>query len=381
VTLRLGFAVALACAVAGTGSAAAENAAVSPAELRELLEKRDAVIIELLRRVDRLEAELETNGRERPRATAGAPPATGPAPAAVPAAGSGGSGDAVDDLEAAERALERTLVEGGALLLQPGQAELTPRIRFTRTSRTAPTFLNTDDAMLLGEEERRRNVLDASLGLRIGLPLDSQLELDLPWRMVRERRVLSAGFQTRTAARDSGSGLQDLSLGLAKTILRDSGWRPDLVGRISWDTATGRERDGEVFLGDSFHEIGLDLTATKRLDPLVFVGGASYQTALRRGGVRPGDQLGVSLGALLAASPEASLRFFFDQTYIDETRIGGSRVPGSDAFASTFTAGASVVLGRRLLLDVSGGIGLTDDSPDYSLRVALPFRFDIPRVR
>jgi hypothetical protein len=381
VTLRLGFAVALACAVAGTGSAAAENAAVSPAELRELLEKCDAVIIELLRRVDRLEAELETNGRERPRATAGAPPATGPAPAAVPAAGSGGSGDAVDDLEAAERALERTLVEGGALLLQPGQAELTPRIRFTRTSRTAPTFLNTDDAMLLGEEERRRNVLDASLGLRIGLPLDSQLELDLPWRMVRERRVLSAGFQTRTAARDSGSGLQDLSLGLAKTILRDSGWRPDLVGRISWDTATGRERDGEVFLGDSFHEIGLDLTATKRLDPLVFVGGASYQTALRRGGVRPGDQLGVSLGALLAASPEASLRFFFDQTYIDETRIGGSRVPGSDAFASTFTAGASVVLGRRLLLDVSGGIGLTDDSPDYSLRVALPFRFDIPRVR
>jgi hypothetical protein len=40
--------------------------------------------------------------------------------------------------------------------------------------------------------------------------------------------------------------------------------------------------------------------------------------------------------------------------------------------------GASATLGRGILLDVSGGIGLTSDSPDYFVQVALPIRFDLP---
>jgi hypothetical protein len=31
-----------------------------------------------------------------------------------------------------------------------------------------------------------------------------------------------------------------------------------------------------------------------------------------------------------------------------------------------------------VLLDVSAGIGLTEEAPDYSLRVALPVRLDLP---
>ena len=40
--------------------------------------------------------------------------------------------------------------------------------------------------------------------------------------------------------------------------------------------------------------------------------------------------------------------------------------------------GASSILGRGILLDVSGGIGLTSDAPDYFVQVALPIRFDLP---
>jgi hypothetical protein len=35
-------------------------------------------------------------------------------------------------------------------------------------------------------------------------------------------------------------------------------------------------------------------------------------------------------------------------------------------------------LARNVLLDGAVGVGLTDDSPDYSVSVALPIRFNLP---
>jgi hypothetical protein len=40
--------------------------------------------------------------------------------------------------------------------------------------------------------------------------------------------------------------------------------------------------------------------------------------------------------------------------------------------------GASSILGRGILLDISSGIGLTSDAPDYFVQIALPIRFDLP---
>jgi hypothetical protein len=31
-----------------------------------------------------------------------------------------------------------------------------------------------------------------------------------------------------------------------------------------------------------------------------------------------------------------------------------------------------------VLLDVTAGIGLTEDAPDYSVTVSVPFHFDLP---
>ncbi len=40
--------------------------------------------------------------------------------------------------------------------------------------------------------------------------------------------------------------------------------------------------------------------------------------------------------------------------------------------------GASSRIGRSSLLDLSVGIGVTDDAPDYSIMVSLPIRFGVP---
>jgi hypothetical protein len=94
--------------------------------------------------------------------------------------------------------------------------------------------------------------------------------------------------------------------------------------------------------------------------------------------VNRGDQYGFTLGTLLAASPETSLRFQFQTTFIDDIKVDGTTIDDSDQAQGVLIIGASSILGRGVLLDVAGGIGLTDDAPDYIVTFSLPIRFDLP---
>jgi hypothetical protein len=143
---------------------------------------------------------------------------------------------------------------------------------------------------------------------------------------------------------------------------------------VQWNTDTG-ETDNGIFLGSGFHEISGSVTAVKTQDPLVFVGSAFYLTSFEKGGVDPGDQIGFSLGSLLATSPETSLRFFINQSFANEVEVDGQAIPGSDAVFATFTIGVSSIMGPRVLLDLTAGIGLTDEASDYFVDVSLPIRF------
>jgi hypothetical protein len=413
-----------------------QAAGVSQQELERLLQQRDAVIIGLLRRVDALERRLaQVEGAAPPEPAAGPPaaaravpeqtaatdaparmaeqppaPVTSPAipapkptvpetaaPAAVAAPGvppaspeppapagpqiaqrPPAPGQFEIDEEAAERALERTLVQGGALLLNVGQAEITPSFQFTRRSDQAPILVPSNGGVSAASDEVRRNVFDWNFDVRFGLPFDSQLELGLPYRLVDQSEVISVRFAEQQENGGTGSGFGDLSVGVAKTLLREGRWWPDLIGRVTWDTATGQTRDGDVVLGGGFNEISGSLSATKRQDPLAFVGSVSYQKAFKKNDIKPGDELTFNLGTVLAASPETSLRFFLEQNFIDEVEVDGSEVDGSDLVVGSLNVGGSVILGPRLLLDVVAGVGLTDDAPDYSVTVSLPFRFDLP---
>jgi hypothetical protein len=94
--------------------------------------------------------------------------------------------------------------------------------------------------------------------------------------------------------------------------------------------------------------------------------------------VDPGDRFGFNVGTFLAASPNTSLSLVLNQSFIDEFEVGGQRIDGSDRVESILSFGAGTVLGRNLLLSGAVGVGLTDDSPDYSVSISLPVRFSIP---
>jgi hypothetical protein len=208
------------------------------------------------------------------------------------------------------------------------------------------------------------------------LPFDAQLEFGLPYNYVDQSTTTGSGEGSEV--NQHGHGLGDLSVGLAKTLLREGRWRPDVVGRLTWDTATGQSTDNGVALDGGVNELTADLTASTSIDPLVFAGGVFYTRAFESDNFRSGDEYGYSLTTFLAASPETSWRFGFSQSFEGEDEFGGEDIEGSDFSAVSLNLGVSVVLGARTLLDVSGSIGANGGAPNYVLRVALPIRFDLP---
>jgi hypothetical protein len=384
------------------GSAAERDSSI--AALQRELQARDELIGNLLARVEQLERYVLLNedqldeivaGAVSPGAVASSPPAspsTSP-PSDQPAAQAQPAGNAPEDKaqapaapgqfevdeDAVDRALERTLVQEGVLLLPLGRAETEPSFTYTRRESSAPIFVAQNGTVSVGEQEVRRNEFETNTTLRVGLPYDSQVEVSLPYRLVDQSTAITVNSAPVGHSDGFGSGFGDIRVGAAKTLLRENGgWWPDLIGRLYWDTDTGKSRDNGVVLGGGFNEVGGSLSAVKRQDPLAFVGGVSYEKAFENNGIEPADELGFSIGTFLAASPETSLRFVLNQQFANEFKVDGDTIDGSDRVIGSLTIGAATILGRNVLLDLSAEVGLTDDAPDYAARVAVPIRFNLP---
>lgn len=382
-------------ALLGVAFASAGHAADAPApkrerQLLERLAKSDAQAAAMQKRIEQLEqqvrqlsASLGTAGTAQVQpapavAQASPPPAPAPAPrpaqeTAKPAARSAPGKFEVDE-EAAQRALERTLTQTGALLLASGTIELTPGFTYKRTELTSPLYATAANPatgaadLVLASQRTRRNEMTASLDLRAGLPYNSQLELSLPYNYVRSSQVSDIG----ATASDNGNGVGDVTLGIARAFTRESGWRPDLIGRLAYNFGNGRRKDGLVDLGAGYRQVHAELVALKRQDPLAFVASVFYDKVFEKDGFRPGDDAGVSLSALLAASPATSLQFGFSQIYRQKQEQNGLKVPGSEQTYGIATLGASSVLSRDTTLITRFGIGLGSDAPRYSFNLSLP---------
>jgi hypothetical protein len=389
-------------------------------QLRDELAARDLLIANLLQRVEQLERRIVLSASQLDEAVGGAGPIPllrRPVAQTVPPAASTGAAAATDsvppiaaapepvqmaqaqppattegqaappqapgqfevDETAIDRALERTLVQEGVLLLPFGQAEIEPSFTYTRREVDVPTFVVVNGDTFVGEQDLRRDEFQTAATLRVGLPLDSQIEVGIPYNYVDQSVDTTIGGAPQSSNSESGHGLGNVGVGLAKTLLHEgAGWWPDVIARVTWDAGTGKTRDSDVFLGGGFNAVSGSLSAVKRQDPLAFVGNVSYAKTFEHDNIEPGDELGFSLGTVLAASPETSLSFFFNQAFADDAKIDGNKINGSDQVASTFNVGAATILGRDVLLSITGAIGLTDAAPDYAIGASLPIRFDLP---
>ncbi len=250
------------------------------------------------------------------------------------------------DDEETTRALERTLVRRGGLVLRPWSGELEPGASYRYN---APS-------------SGRRDTFASSLTFRLGLPWAAQADVRVPFV-----------FHDRQSGVGTRSGLGDVDVGLTKLLLRERKSVPELLFTGRWKTTTGAS-GGPLSVGSGANGLQGLLTAVKRDDPLVLLGALYYVWNMRTGDVDPGDATGLVLGVILAATPETSVLLDVDLASMSATTIGGRRVAETDRLSGILEIGASTIVGRDLLLNLTVGIGITPSAPDLHLAIALPFR-------
>jgi hypothetical protein len=290
-----------------------------------------------------------------------APPPT-PKPAASEEAGREDEG---------ARALERTLVRSGGLVLPKGRYEVEPSVQYT--------YRGLNELQIVGvaqvaQQDLTRNEVEGSLGIRAGLPWSMQADMRLPYVWLHQNLAVAGVDQS-----ERRSGLGDVEIGLTKQFATERSQRPAVLGSLNWKTTTGNNDPGRLSPGSGFPSLQGTLTAVKREDPLVFIGSVSYIGIFERerGGtdVDPGDAWSLKVATILAASPETSLRAAFEVTRFARTRIGGASVAGSDSTAASLEFGIATLSSARALVDIEIAIGVTPDAPDFRIRLALPIRF------
>jgi hypothetical protein len=302
----------------------------SVGELKVMVEERDATIRELQQRIEALENKKPLRSAQ-------------PSRPASPT-------DADD--EELDRALERTLVQQGGLVLRRGTYEFEPQLSYSHWDPNRSSF---------------RHELDSAVSLRAGLGWDTQLQVHVPYVNV----TTSAG---------SATSIGDVDLAFSKQFARESQSGPGLVGSIGWVSRTGKnELDGTVPTGSGFNVLQGALTAVKRHDPMVFYGGLSYASALSReiSGARisPGNILGVRAGGVLAVRPDTSINVGLNLGFAGTGSVNGQSVQNSDATIGSLQIGIGIVVTRTIMLNFSTDIRVTGAVPDYRLTASVPIRF------
>jgi Putative MetA-pathway of phenol degradation len=347
---------------------------LSRKELSEALKQRDDVIAALQARVTALE-----QAARAAQSQAAEPIAPAPAPSAV-ASASPASGAAPVDDEAGLQALSQTLVQRGGLVLPPWQLEIIPSFAFSNRVVQGLALVQTPEGIpTVADQRLREDEVRGALALRLGLPGSTQIDVHLPYNWLRKSRSLGDG----SSAVNTGSGIGDVEVALSHQFFQEKGSRPAIVAGASWRFRTGqnpfRTRVASIATGSGTDQARARITAIKSVDPLVFFGTLSYahdRPANEAFGiVQNGDAIGLQLGTVLSLNPSTSMTFGVSQEFRGRTKLDGDPLPGTDTLSSSLLLGIGQVLSPHLLLDVSLGVGLTHDTPDYVFQVSLPFRF------
>lgn len=285
-------------------------------------------------------------------------------------------GSVVVDEDAAVRALESALVRADVLLLPPGSVSLNWSLSTSVDTVDSQFLFETTDedgnvSSALGFDSTTNRQVTTRLSADVGIPFGLQLGLSLPvGYQDRSTDVFIDGFVIGDD--DSSSvAVGDLELSLQKSLVRERGFRPDLIAGLAVETATGATDSAEAGVGSDSIAYTFSLTATQRDDPVVFSGTLAH-TAVYDGSERRGGGLStrVAIASFLAASPYTSLQFQF-QHEVFGTEGDGGEFRANRGSAGVLTVGGASVLGRRTSLSYSVGVGLSDTAGDYSVSLSL----------
>lgn len=373
--------------------------------IEQALRERDAIIRNLLERVQQLEDRLNvmttstSAGARIARIAETTAPA--PAPSRVEAVVNNATYDETE--RRATQALDQALVVRGGLLLPPGTLEIDNTVSYFSASsdHVAIDGFALLPILVVGDitsQRVREDFLLPTFTTRLGLPSRVQMDFTVPYGYVLNRTVDALGKETT----DSQFGLGDIQAGISRQLTFERGHIPDLLANVRFKSVTGANSyslsTSQTNLGSGFYAVQGNLTAAKSSDPVVFFGNISYTENLAArhtlpstdpntpggtmvGHIQPGNSYGFQLGSILALNPDTSMTLGWDQRFTRSAKLNGSMWPGSYLVEGTLRLGTSYVYAPGRILDLSFGVGLTPDTPNLQFSVGLPFRLSLWKPR
>jgi hypothetical protein len=121
-------------------------------------------------------------------------------------------------------------------------------------------------------------------------------------------------------------------------------------------------------------------------DPVVFIGGLSYQYNFKRdvgngfATIKPGGVVDVNFGMGLALNEKASFSFGYQHSVVHGLRQEGIAAPGKTLSPTSTTQlgtarfGLTYSVTRQTAVNLSLGIGVTRETPDLELTLRIPTR-------
>jgi hypothetical protein len=379
--------------------ARATNTAKDPVDLKlqEALRERDAIIRNLLERVNELEWRM--NGGFTTPAKVEERPAL-PAASTSRVINSVVSTATYDSTERqATEALDQALIVRGGLLLPSGTLEVDNTTSYFSASSDHVTVNGFAllPVLVVGDiasERVREDYLLPNFTARLGLPHKLQGDITIPYGYELIRTVDANNVQTSS----SSFGLGDISAGISRQLISEHGKIPDMLANVRFKSTTGKDpfnlQSSQIALGTGFNSIQGNLTLAKSSDPVVFFGNLSYTANLKGdhavsandpnnpsatmvGHFNPGDAVGFQIGSILALNPEVSMTLGWDQRFTRSTTLNGVDIPASYLVEGTLRLGTSYVYAPGKTIDLSFGVGLTPDTPNLQFSVGVPFRMGL----
>lgn len=298
----------------------------------------------------------------------------------------------------------------GGVLTQKGKIVFEPAVEYSYTDNNrvfldAFTFLPSIAIGLIDLRQVKRHTIIGSLGTRYGVTNRLEMEFRVPYvyRSDKQRsRPVSVGAGVDETFNATGNDIGDLEFS-ARYQLNNGldGW-PILVANMVATMPTGKSPfeieyvaaegvPGAVFptelpTGSGFFSISPSITALFPTDPAVFFANLSYNYNMETSetfpgetenvDIDPGDAIGLSFGMSFALNERSSFSLGYSHKHTFNTEINDQTIEGSEVDIGQFLVGYSYKYNLKTVINLSLGIGATDDAQDINLTLRLPMTFD-----
>ena len=371
------------------------------------LDSSRRLIEEQRRRVDTLMRELTGRGLPPSGTTPQAAGATDPA-GQVAQAGSPAPKQPVGEAPAPSERLPQTaqIFAEPTVLTRAGGFTLEPSLQYIYSSdnRVALVGFTIIPAITIGLIDIRRVSREAwyaAITARYGVTSRFELEGKVPYVYSETStitRPLATPSVTDSTFDSNGNGLGDIELGgryqinafRGDNMVYIAGLRVRLptgkgVFDVNYDPATNLQTENPT--GSGFYSIQPGISFVYPSDPAVFFGGLAYTYSPSRdvgngfGTIKPGGVTDLSFGMGLALNERASFSFGFQLSVVGESSQSGDfsafKTLGQTGTQTLGTArfGLTYAFTRQTALNLTLGIGVTDETPSLELTARVPISF------